>query len=178
MSIIAWDGELIAADSLSCRGSIWTPYPKLFKLNEKTVVGITGSVSIGLEMVDWIENGCEKKSFPESQRTHEDAGFAIVAENDKVKVYETSPIPLIYKIKKGFYMAWGSGIDVALGAMYGGADAIEAVGAACYHCTDCGLEIVAYRYGSYLVPGENTFDKMTAKIGWSRISDPGSYIRS
>ena len=57
MTVIAWDGETLAADRQSLRGDTIMTTRKLWPLKNGGVVAISGLLSHGIALKKWVENG-------------------------------------------------------------------------------------------------------------------------
>lgn len=134
MTVIAWDGKTLAADKRADVGGTALTTTKIKKLESGEIVAFTGSVSTGRILLDWYENGAEPEEWPESQNG-DDWARLIVASKGGVCFYEGHPVAVHCEDK---FAAFGSGRDVALGALAMGADAIKAVEIASMFQSDCG----------------------------------------
>ena len=139
MSIVAYDGRIVAADRQSTNSDTRREVQKIFLIDTeygKEIVAFVGCMSGGLAMMEWYENGADPSILPQSQNT--DSGAVLsVFHKDGVDTYENHiPMPI-----NDPFWAWGSGRDIALGAMAHGANAIEAVEIASRFNIDCGMGI-------------------------------------
>lgn len=127
MSTIAWDGHTLVADrqatygevALTCGGKA----TKLRKLPNGEVAGIVGTMSMGFALIEWYLAGAEPHLYPLMSSDCQ-ATLIVVGPSGPVRQYELTPHPLTFKES---FLAWGSGRDLALGAMAAGADARSAV---------------------------------------------------
>ena len=140
MSIIAWDGKQIAADRQVVAGEIVQRGFKIKKLKNGEIVGWTGNHAAGLLLVQWYENGADLDDWPEFQSS-EDWSHIIICRSSGL--YYTDSLPCWFKTKEKF-TAFGSGRDVALGAMAAGASAKKAVEITNALCTSCGLGVDSF----------------------------------
>lgn len=134
MTVIAWDGITLAADKRSISSGLARTVTKIFRVGN-SVVAIAGSLDQGLLMVEWVRNGCNPDTFPDSQKDSDDWATVVVANESGVRSYERTPYPII--IEDTFWAA-GSGRDFALTAMHLGKTAAEAVNIASIFQSDCG----------------------------------------
>lgn len=134
MSIVAWDGKILAADRQGDSGGTNFTIKKLFKLKSGEVVSFVGAYCSGLMVKEWYEAGAKFEEWPECQNTDNWVNF-IVASKEGCFYYQQTPIPI--KVIDAF-RTWGSGEDLALGAMEMGADAIKAVEVASKYDQGCG----------------------------------------
>ena len=134
MSVIVWDGKTLAADRAVMLGELKLETCKLWKTDEGAIA-ICGDVPLGESLKEWYKSGKDKEKWPESQRSEKNWATLIVATRDGVVYYEGEPYPITVRD----IHAWGSGKEVALGAMAARATAIEAVEIACMYSPCCGF---------------------------------------
>lgn len=134
MTVIAWDGKILAADRRADVNGTASSVIKIRRLLSGNVVAFTGNLGSGLLLCDWYERGARKEEWPSFQSTN-DWSRLIVASKDGLVFYEGQRCPI--KILDPF-TAFGTGRDVALGALAMGANAIKAVEIACQYQSDCG----------------------------------------
>lgn len=133
MTVIAWDGETLAADKRHTNNGMIFSGTKIFHVGN-LLVGCSGRTCVGSEMIEWIRKGRKPSKFPEIQKT-EDFATTIVIEDRKATRYERTPYPCV--IEDPFH-AIGSGAEYALTAMYLGKSAKEAVEIASKFDDGCG----------------------------------------
>ena len=142
MTVIAWDGKTLAADSQSTSdnnttiisdGKIWVHGGLLF--------GATGSRGEGLILAKWYIDGAVFDKYPVLPGPHDIDTDLIVVTQDEIAVYYESPIPCPFS--KDMQLAWGSGAQAAMGAMAHGATAAQACEAACAVNVYCGLPVIS-----------------------------------
>ena len=139
MSIVVWDGKVLAADGQTSNGLLAEPATKIFELGDGGVAAFTGTYDVGLAMVAWARNDGAK--WPAAQETDRWSRLTVASPDRTVRVFEQEEcgIPL-----ETTYGAWGSGRDFALGAIAMGADAVRAVQIASKFCVHCGFGGLAY----------------------------------
>lgn len=124
MTVIAWDGRTLAADKLACNGNTRSTTTKIFSI-DGVLVGVTGDLSIGMEMVDWYKDGAKQGKFPASNRDpSKGCSLVIIRKDSTVWKYESSPFP--FQVE-GKFAAFGCGDVGALVAMSTGCDSKRAV---------------------------------------------------
>lgn len=149
MSVIAWTGREVSADERLCVGDVPIAAKKLFILEMESgrhVAGIVGGYNAGLELLRWFQEG-GRNDFPSIQRT-EIAGRLILFGRRRAFEFSSSPEPTIFKPP----FAWGSGADVAIGAMEMKAQASVAVSTACKWNAWCGGRITTYDLFAFDTP--------------------------
>lgn len=133
MTVVAWDGQTLAADKMAMAGSLKSGVTtKLFRW-DNGICAIAGDMVQGLAVISWLQDGADPETFPKDP-DHE--ASVLVIQNDKrVFYYEDSPIALPFENQ---FHAIGSGRDYALAAMHLGKSAEEAVAVACALDAFCG----------------------------------------
>ena len=135
MTCIAWDGKTLAADKLMVNGATRGTTTKIFR-HAGELLGVTGNLSIGMEMLAWLKDGADPDKYPASNRLlTEGCSLIRVRADGSVLKYESSPFPFVVE---GSHCAFGSGEESAMAAMHCGADAFRAVSVACMCNTGCG----------------------------------------
>lgn len=145
MTVIAWDGNILAADRQSQAGDCRKPVRKIFShmvnLTERCLLGISGDLTVGLEMLEWFKEGAKPEDFrTEWRNTRDGACLFVVRPNKTVWRYESSPYPFQYQ-ELGGVAASGSGDGYALVAMRCGCNAVDAVRHASYVSVSCGMGV-------------------------------------
>lgn len=133
MSTIAWDGELVAAESQVTYGGSMRASKGVCKLRvqDGIVYACTGQGSLFEPMVDWIKAGGDPEKCPKVTGDHH--ASVIVFRDGKAFLYKNE-VP--YPDEMFPPDAWGSGCEIAIGAMRadarrGDIDARRAVAIAC-----------------------------------------------
>jgi ATP-dependent protease HslVU (ClpYQ) peptidase subunit len=137
MTVIAWDGKILAADRQINVGETKYESSKIKRLSNGDIVAWCGCIDAGLILCDWYEQGTD---FPFDVKDQALTDLVVVTKR-QCFTYCQSPHP--HKIESKF-MAWGAGSDFAIGAMAMGATAREAVKIASKHCSACGMGIDWY----------------------------------
>lgn len=135
MTVIAYDGLALAADKQATSGDTRSTVTKIFR-HDGHLLGVTGNLSIGMEMVEWFRAGAVAKDYPASNRDeHKGSSLVVVRPDGAVLKYESSPVP--FEVEGGF-CAFGCGDQSALVAMSLGCTAREAVEVVSRFSTGCG----------------------------------------
>lgn len=136
MTVIAWDGKILAADRMISGDVIGREGTKLHRVGDDTVLAWTGQTDFALDLIDWYVSGQDKATWPAYQETDDWVQLVIVSPSGcRFLCQRPHPLPVIGK------MAWGSGGNIAIGAMAAGKNAIEAVKIANIHCISCGFGV-------------------------------------
>jgi len=137
MSIVVWDGKVLAADMMATNAGLKFKVSKMRHLQDGTVLAWVGNQDQGLFLADWYENGKDVDKWPAFQSTPEWTRL-IVAKDGVCWYYDTLPVAqYVY----GDFAAFGSGRDFAYGAKFAGANAIDCVNAAIEHSDSCGFGV-------------------------------------
>lgn len=135
MTVIAWDGKTLAADKLVCFGVTKGTVTKIHRHGD-FLLGVTGNLSMGMEMLEWFKAGAIPKDFPEGNRNPDTgSGLVLVKPDNTVWKYESTPHP--FKVE-GAFCAFGSGDESAMVAMECGCNARMAVEVTIKYNTGCG----------------------------------------
>ena len=138
MTTIAYDGKTFAADRQTTFGGTPVATPKIVKgkfKGEECFIGTSGEVEVCTAIEDWIKSGCKGKlSLGDNPQV---SAMIVVKSGD---VYFMSGSTFAHKMGKTKW-AIGSGADYALGAMYAGKSAKEAVEIASQLDTGTGLGV-------------------------------------
>ena len=143
MSVIAYDGKVIAADKQATCGDLIRTVTKLVRLESGVILGWTGSQDRGLTLARWWREGADPESYPEFQ-LEEDWCRLVVLQNGRLVTYEQSPdcFEMLERCQ-----AFGSGRDFAIGAMEVGASAVRAAEVACKFSAGCGCGVDWFEVG-------------------------------
>jgi ATP-dependent protease HslVU (ClpYQ) peptidase subunit len=136
ITIIAWDGDSLAADKQCTSNGLRRTVTKVFEYQGKGI-GIAGYISQGLALLEWYKKGCNPNDYPEFQKGEDDA-ILVVADRNSVITYGYTHCPIVYEDS---IFATGSGRDYALAAMYLGKSAREAVLVASHFEEGCGMGV-------------------------------------
>jgi 20S proteasome alpha/beta subunit len=140
MTTIAYrDGVLAGDTQVTCGSTIDGYVAKVFRKG-RLLYTTTGDSGLGDRFRQWVESGMEGDA-PEMKDGDANANGLLFPGGDRVvwrydKVWATHHAP---------FFAYGSGSTIALGAMYAGATAEEAVRAAATRDTNTGGEVIALR---------------------------------
>jgi len=135
MTVIAWDGAVMAADRRAVDSGVELLVSKLRRF-DGMLVGISGEAAHAEELFAWFAAGASPEAYPPAQR--EDATWCAVLAvrpDGTLLRYGLTPYPI--QIANSF-AAIGSGRDYALAAMHLGRGARQAVEVACALNTSCG----------------------------------------
>ena len=138
MTVIVWDGKTLAADRRAQSGGTIRTVCKISKWPDDTeVVAATGNLDQCLALMAWYQvDHADAAKWPTWQNKDDPCLLVVMDTYDgKVFYYEALPEKIFILDK---FMAWGSGRDIALGAMAMGADARKAVEIASQFDCNCG----------------------------------------
>lgn len=141
MSVVAFDGITIAADRQCSAGDLILRTTKIRRLSSGDVLAWTGTLENGLTLADWYEKGADPKLWPTFQASDSWCRLILVS---KGRAYSYEQLPVKQLVEDRF-AAWGSGRDLAMGALAMGATAVEAVKVASRLSSSCGLGVESFR---------------------------------
>jgi hypothetical protein len=148
MSVIAWDGKILATDrQVSSSNLQWKSkgdgYDKLI-VHEQSVYAWTGTLQTALEFILWME-GDNSEKYPESMNDTDDWSTVLVWDKiDKtMRKFSKGINPVPVMIGDGID-AWGSGCYYALGTMHHSKNAIDGVKVAQSFDPGCGFGVTWY----------------------------------
>lgn len=127
MTTVAYDGNMIAADTMCDSGYIEQhPVNKIHDCGENYIAaaGTLGAIRM---WIDWYKSGCDTKDFKEMNLDPEAVWVLEVNKTTKKARTWDSGFPVPILDWTGAKMAEGSGRDFAMGAMLAGKNAKEAV---------------------------------------------------
>ncbi len=139
MTIIAWDGETLAADKRAISSEAISTVTKIFKI-QGCLLGYSGTAKTGEALIDWFMS--PEQEFPKFEECAW-ARLLVITKDKEILCYEGCRHPLRFEDK---FFAIGSGCHFALAAMYLGKSAIEAIEVASHFDPSCGNGINSLRF--------------------------------
>lgn len=128
MTTIAYDGKHLAADSMASSNGylISKKETKIVELKEGKykAAAFAGEIRCFNKMIDWLQSDMDEDNYPACEGT-----CIAITKAGEMHVYGPD-LPADEYGKEGTKMAFGSGGDLAMGAMAAGCSAEEAVHAA------------------------------------------------
>jgi 20S proteasome alpha/beta subunit len=147
MTVIAWDGETLAADKRCVSNGVPSTMTKIFAISPGMMAGISGDAAYGMALVQWLMRGAKDSDFPKKPRNDTHAIVMVVTRGEQgCRIYENSPLSIRIEDK---HHAIGSGRDFALAAMKLGYGAVRGVELAGELDINCGNGIDVLRFMSY-----------------------------
>lgn len=137
MTVIAWDGHILAGDKRSSSGTLIRTVTKIHRLQQgRGLVGFAGESAHCRQMLAWLNAGENPETIPANQKDKDDWVMTMVIRPDKkIHLFERSAYPFILEQNK---YAIGSGRDFAIMAMHLGKTAREAVILTAMYDSSCG----------------------------------------
>jgi len=135
MTVVAWDGAVLAADRMMPMGSVVYSVCKIRVVSSGIVLAATGDAVTCNLLMEWYEAGADRDQYPRPAKPDMEADL-IVAKPDGT-LWHSCGGPTFDEIKQNF-AAFGMGAGVAVGAMAAGANAVRAVQIASEHASGCG----------------------------------------
>lgn len=143
MTVIVWNGEVLAADKMSTDGGQKRAVTKIYRTTDGSLVAFTGDWDNAQTMLVWVNNGFDPDKFPEFQKSNDLwVGVLRITPDGRCLKYSRSPHPMDYTedVKRLGVYAMGSGRDYAYGAFGAGVKLSElAVEITSRYCEGCGL---------------------------------------
>lgn len=143
MTVIAWDGETLAADKQSTNAGMRRAVTKVRRING-SLCAFAGDAAFGMEMLAWLEQGAKPGELPSCQRSDDWVSVLVITPEKRILKYERSAYPIDFSESKFFAM--GAGRDFAMAAMHLGCDATKAVEVASVFECSCGMGCDALRF--------------------------------
>lgn len=137
MTVIAWDGQTLAADRMMEMNGGKFPVTKIRRLQDGTLLGTSGDIPRAMQIAEWIERGCVVGGLAAPQGEMY-ARVLHIKSDGVATLYANNDQPIIVEQP---FMAIGSGQDYANTAMYLGNSARQAVAIASELCATCGMGI-------------------------------------
>lgn len=149
MTTIAYRDGILAVDRMLYHEGVIRPTDmKLHKIKStfsvEYAIAFAGTLSMGLAFVEWVKEGQVKGQYPIKDIDPKQVFNCLLVQRVGIlpPVVQYFCADLIsMPEKEAPYLAEGDGDEVALGAMYMGATAIEAVEAACHHTAYSGYGV-------------------------------------
>ena len=143
MTVIAWDGEVLATDTQCTLGNAKYSSPKAWYESYNGQVCIMSGVGT-LKCIHrhrhWLVTGGNLDSFPYAELEQHYYQFLLVTQLGLLR-YEGTPYPVEHGVRS---CAFGEASDFAYGALGMGAKATEAVRVAIQYSHQCGGDIESY----------------------------------
>ena len=143
MTVIAWDGEVLATDTQCALGKAKYNAPKAWYEtigNTVCIVSGVGTLRNIHRHKDWVMQNDPSIPFPYDSFKDHYYQFILVTKNGLLR-YEGTPYPIEHGVNA---CAFGEASDFAYGALAMGATAIEAVKVAIQYSHQCGGNVESY----------------------------------
>jgi len=137
MSIVAWNGKMLAADRMGVTAEMRVVSPKLVDIGDGIAIAWTGKADQGLILLQWWRDGCDANAWPAFQQGQEWSRL-IIASKGRCFYYERNPMEQEVFLP---FCAWGIGRDFAMGAMEMGANPQQAIEVASKWSIGCGFGV-------------------------------------
>ena len=144
MTVIVWDGKVLATDRAATDGAAQWQTTKAWYFGEGRdclILSGSGPVQAILQMRDWFVGGALRNEFPSVQLTSHFCHFVVVSPYVGLYRFEQGVPPIDHGYEP---CAFGEGRDFALGAMSMGANAAKALEVANKHSIHCDLGVATY----------------------------------
>lgn len=142
MTVIAWDGEVLATDTQCTMGNAKYNSPKAWYESvggQACIISGVGTLKNIHRHKDWLLKD-NRPEFPYGDVENHYYQFILVTKEGLLR-YEGTPHPIIHGVNA---CAFGEASDFAYGALAMGATAIEAVKVAIQYSHQCGGNVESY----------------------------------
>jgi hypothetical protein len=153
MTIVVWADETLAVDSLATDGVAKWADNKVTLVERDGVEWLVTGVGVARYITalrNWFASGGHASDFPKQKSGDTQSFIAVPNNGGAILVYTNDPYPTEYF--RGQTHVWGLGRECAMGALYMGATAEQAVEAACACVLGCGGEANVFHFAT---GGEN-----------------------
>lgn len=142
MSVVAWRDGVVAADWMLTAGTLQCSVRKVWRLEDGSVIAGVGQYEQVLALVEWWRKGRPVEGSPVRRMKEVKATIVVARGRGCWYWWEEMNHGMDLGLKvRGKFMAWGSGAEVAMGAMAMGASAVRAVEVANRYADGCGLGV-------------------------------------
>ena len=133
MTTIAYRDGVMAADTgVWMGGACLTGAVKIAKGADGCLHGVAGHAGACCDYLEWVKNG-ERGDAPQPERANEESTFIALCVNVQAGTIRLLTAYGVEHLDGVPYVSIGSGAAAALGAMFAGADAEQAIRAAMAH---------------------------------------------
>lgn len=139
MTVIAWDGKMLAADKQMNSDGHKQTVTKISR-DGPNLIGTCGHAAHARAMVDWFVQGAIAEKWPMPHKPDDYADMLVIMASGQIREYEGCARGH-YDIIEDPFTAMGCGKKYALAAMLLGHDAVKAVDVACELDAGCGMGI-------------------------------------
>jgi hypothetical protein len=142
MTVIAWDGEVLATDTQCTLGNAKYQSPKAWYESvggQACIISGVGTLKNIHRHKEWLVRD-DKSDFPYGALENHYYQFILVTKEGLLR-YEGTPYPIVHGVNA---CAFGEASDFAYGALAMGATAIEAVKVAIQYSHQCGGNVESY----------------------------------
>lgn len=143
MTVIAWDGEVLATDTQCTMGNAKYNSPKAWYESvggQACIISGVGTLKNIHRHKEWVMKNDPSIEFPYGALENHYYQFILVTKNGLLR-YEGTPYPILHGVNA---CAFGEASDFAYGALAMGATAVEAVQVAIKYSHCCGGNVESY----------------------------------
>lgn len=136
MTVIAWDGIVLAADKMANMAEYAGTVTKIRRATNGALMAFSGTAPVGAELMAWYDAGAKPSAYPEN--ACDDGCWAyllVITPEREILRFERTAYPVRVE---GRFTAMGCGAHFALATMHLGHDAVEAVRVASELSPNCG----------------------------------------
>lgn len=139
MTVIAWDGNTLAADKQSTNVGHPSIVTKIYRVQDG-LIGLAGNAAHAMALLHWFRGDRNPQAWPKPWHHDEVASVLHISTDGKISKYDgnAGPIPEVIESR---FTAMGHGRDYALAIMHIGYGAEAAVLVASDLDVNCGMGI-------------------------------------
>lgn len=124
MTVMAWDGRVLAADKRANVNGLVSVVTKI-KKSRGHLLFCAGNFAYSMQLYDWFDRGAKIEDFPEFNKIKDSwEALNVITPERRLLRYEMTPYPMELEVKQ---FACGSGRDYAIAAMRLGKNSVQAV---------------------------------------------------
>jgi hypothetical protein len=138
MTVIAYDGEHVAADTYIVNDSGLHLRTRKIEVFEDKVLATSGAADHGEALVVWFKMGRNPATFPHAPDRAKDAYLYVFQYEKPVVVFQTWPAPILFPVTE---FTAGCGGEIARAALKMGRHAMGAAALACELNVFCGGDV-------------------------------------
>lgn len=140
MTVIAWDGQTLAADKMATSCGHASTTTKIRRASNGSLLAASGDADKARELFAWYEGGADPSAFPSNRDANNDPYCSVMVITPEKKIFKIERGPYLIEFEDKV-MAMGCGRDYALATMHLGFDAVKAVEVASALDISCGKGI-------------------------------------
>lgn len=135
MTVVVWDGKILAADRMACTGDGFFKTKKLFQISKDVYAAVTGTSAIARQQIAWLK---KKANYPNMDKDNFSRLIVATRGVKFLQLYEDTEHYLEITQER---IAFGSGSEFARAGLELGLNSIESVKLTNKLCISCGCGV-------------------------------------